>query len=223
MRVSPIPCLLGFILLTLGATPLSAMTYSVDPYGTGDFPTIQAAIDTCVAGDIVELTDGEFTGDGNRDIDFLGKAITLRSQSGNPSSCVLNCDGSYQDPHHGLRLVPGEGSDTRIQEISIQSAFGSEPGGGIACIGSSPTIVGCRIEDCVSHMHDSGGIYCESAQPLLEDCRIQSCAGGLYCLSSPAVVRGCRFEDNNACDSGAITSVSSAMMIEDCTFVENFG
>ena len=69
----------------------SAATYVVQPDGTGDFPTIQAAINAVVDTDIIELADGTFTGDGNRDLDYLGKAITIRSQSGDPSVCVIDC------------------------------------------------------------------------------------------------------------------------------------
>jgi hypothetical protein len=223
MRASLVPWLICAAWITFGATPLSATTYTVNPHGTGDFPTIQAAIAACIDGDVVELTDGEFTGDGNREIDFLGKAITLRSQSGNAMACVINCEGTHQDPHRGLLLVSGEGPDTRIEEITVSEGFGMEPGGGIVCDGSSPTIIGCRVIGCASDVYDSGGIYCVNAEPLIEDCRILSCAGGIYCTNSPAVVRGCRFDSNTACNSGAITAVSSEMTVEECTFVANIG
>jgi len=49
-------------------------------------PTIQSAIDVAVSGDIIVVDDGVYTGDGNRDIDFKGKAITLRSENG-PENC----------------------------------------------------------------------------------------------------------------------------------------
>ena len=48
------------LILCLGA---AAETYVVTPDGTGDFPTIQTAIDAAGDGDIIELTDGTFTGD----------------------------------------------------------------------------------------------------------------------------------------------------------------
>lgn len=44
--------------------------YVVSPDGTGAFPTIQEAIDAIPQGSVIELTDGIFTGDGNRDLDF---------------------------------------------------------------------------------------------------------------------------------------------------------
>ena len=47
-------------LVGLGAVGVSsslAATYVVNPDGTGDLPTIQAAINAALGGDIIELTD----------------------------------------------------------------------------------------------------------------------------------------------------------------------
>ena len=71
--------------------PATATTYLVEPDGTGDFPTIQSAIDAAEDGDTIELTDGTFTGVGNRDLNYLGKAITVRSRSGDPNACIIDC------------------------------------------------------------------------------------------------------------------------------------
>ncbi|MCK4305958.1 MAG: hypothetical protein KAY24_17095 [Candidatus Eisenbacteria sp.] len=55
--------LISWIALSL-AKP-AAETYLVNPEGTGDFPTIPAAIDAVVDGDVIDLTDGMFTGAGH--------------------------------------------------------------------------------------------------------------------------------------------------------------
>ena len=74
MRSPPqLPRLIGPILaLMILAATASAATHVVRPDGAGDYPTIQAAIVAAAGGDIIELTDGTFTGDGNRDVNFLG-------------------------------------------------------------------------------------------------------------------------------------------------------
>ncbi len=71
--------------------------------GTGDAPTIAAAIDSVAdAGDVIELVDGTYTGDGNRDLEDAGKLFVLRSQSGNPTACIIDLQGSAADPHWGI-------------------------------------------------------------------------------------------------------------------------
>ena len=57
----------------------SAATFTIKADGSGDYPTIQAAIDDANDFDTVIVLPGTYTGAGNRDIDFLGKAITVRS------------------------------------------------------------------------------------------------------------------------------------------------
>ena len=64
----------------------------------GQYPNIQAAIDACTDGDTVIVTPGAYAGDGNHDIGFQAKAITLRSQSG-AENFTLDCQGSPSDPH----------------------------------------------------------------------------------------------------------------------------
>ena len=44
-----------------------------------DAPTIQAGIDLAIDGDEVVVSDGTFSGPGNRNLDFRGKLITVRS------------------------------------------------------------------------------------------------------------------------------------------------
>ena len=83
-------------------SPALAATYLVHPDGTGDFPTIQDAIAAAASGDVIELGDGVFVGAGNRDVSFQGKALTVRSQSGDPSVCVLDCQGAPVDLHRGF-------------------------------------------------------------------------------------------------------------------------
>lgn len=69
-------------------------TVSIPPDTTGNFYTIQSAIDSpeVLSGDIIELSDGTYVGNGNRNIDFGGKALTVRSASDDPEACVIDCE-----------------------------------------------------------------------------------------------------------------------------------
>ena len=93
------------LVLVLGSTA-SGTTYVVRPDGTGDFPTIQAAIDSALDGDTIKLTDGTFRGEGNRNIHYWGKAITICGQSGDPSLCTIDCEGQTR----GFKFNCGESS-----------------------------------------------------------------------------------------------------------------
>ncbi len=110
-----------------------------------EYVTIQSAVDDCNDGDIVILAPGTYTGPGNRDIEFGGKAITVRSESG-PQSCIIDCQGSDEDPHRGFAiLVPVDvDANSVIQGLTITGGYmRKSSGGAIICTGS------LAIKDCV--------------------------------------------------------------------------
>lgn len=120
----------GFLLclaMTLWAPSSTAETYVLHPDGSGDFPTIQAALDTAVDGDVIELTAGDYRGDGNRDIDFLGKAVTIRSQTSDPAVCVIDCQGSAETPHRAFNFDSGEGPASVLQGLTIRNGYADGP------------------------------------------------------------------------------------------------
>ncbi len=113
----------------------------------GEQPTIQAGIDAAIDGDTVLIENGTYTGWGNRDIDFNGKAITVTSQDG-PENCVIDCRGTSEDPHRGFIFHTMEHRLTILQGFTIQNGFisgesYSANGAGINCEEASPTIKNC--------------------------------------------------------------------------------
>jgi predicted outer membrane repeat protein len=176
-----------------------AETYVVFPDGSGDFPTIQSAIDAATDGDVIALTDGTFTGDGNRDIDYRGKAITVESQGGNPESCVIDCEGSETDPHCGVHFRKGEPVESVLAGVTVRGGWAVFPdfGGAVRCEGgSSPTIVSCVFLGNVG-----SAVGCE--------------------MGTFLPMSGCRFTENQGTYGGAIYADRSSLTLDHCRFIEN--
>lgn len=190
--------------------PVVAAVYLVSPDGAGDFPTIQAAVSFAGAGDVVELTDGVFRGDGNRDIDFLGKAITVRSQSG-ATGCVIDCEGSQSEHHRAFYFHSEEGRASVVAGITITGGR-HVTGSAVCCDGASPTINDCVLVGNGSQTDtaDGGALYCENfGSPLVEGCVFlenRASAGGAVssCMGGFATLVRCTLSHNRASIGGAV-------------------
>ncbi len=150
------------------SAPASARIWNISPDGSGDAPTIKAGVDLAAPGDIVLLADGVYTGSGNTDISYNGKAITIASASGNPFDCVIDCQGSGNTYSRGFLFYSGEGPGSVLESVMIINGYGYE-GGGIWCWRASPTIRNCIIAGNVA-THAGGGLYCGgSSRPVLSN------------------------------------------------------
>jgi hypothetical protein len=105
--------LISVLILAVAAAPCAAKTITVDDDGPADFNNIQDAIVDAATGDTVEVYPGTYTGHGNRDISFLGKAITVRSTDPNDpnivAATIIDCNGSPAEHHRGFVLTSNEG------------------------------------------------------------------------------------------------------------------
>lgn len=118
-----------------------------DVSGTGSpvspFATVQHAIDVSADDTDIILLAGTYSGPGNRDIDFKGKAVTVRGQRPMDMSVVqatiIDAGGSG---HRGFYFHSGEDGNSVLEGLTIQYGYvDSQAGGGILCAGSSsPTI-----------------------------------------------------------------------------------
>ncbi len=112
------------LVVVLAVSVAQAEVYTLYPDGAGDFPNIQAAITGSQNGDVIQLMDGTYAGPGNRDIDFMGRAITLLSVSGNAEACIIHVAGRHGNliSEKGLLFQSGETSSTLIKDLTIRSA-----------------------------------------------------------------------------------------------------
>ncbi len=77
-------------------------------------------------GDDVLLSPGTFTGPGNRDIDFLGKAITVHSSAG-PEFTTIDCEGLGR----GFVFVNDEGASSVLSGVRIVNGSHALFGGAV--------------------------------------------------------------------------------------------
>ncbi|MCP4708906.1 MAG: S8 family serine peptidase, partial [Planctomycetes bacterium] len=195
-----------------------------DVYVPGDYATIQTAIKSSWDGGMVWIADGIYTGVGNRDIEFLGRAITVQSVNG-PENCIIDCEGTRLKPHRGFYFRGEEGADSVLEGVTIRNGYApGDKGGGIRCDGSSPTINNCVMSDNIAYDENmsnlvdfggfGGGMYNYHSNPVLTDCKfignrsgyekyigMINCGGsggGMYNYFSDAILINCVFIDNVA-------------------------
>ncbi|MFC1712144.1 right-handed parallel beta-helix repeat-containing protein [Candidatus Poribacteria bacterium] len=153
---------------------------------TVTYLTIQAGIDAASNGDTVLVADGIYTGAGNVNLDFHGKAITVKSENG-ATSCIIDCENV--DGTRGFYFGSGEGLDSILDGFTIRNGrLADEPsaqyGGGIFCdISSSPTITNNIITGNAAS--SGGGIFCRSSayivNNIITDNSAGSDGGGIAC------------------------------------------
>ncbi|MGB2985555.1 MAG: right-handed parallel beta-helix repeat-containing protein, partial [Phycisphaerae bacterium] len=177
--------------------------------------TIQAAIDDATASDEIVLSPHTFTGDGNRDLDFGGKAITMRST--NPldpavvAATIIDCQGTGTDPHRGFIFQSGETTESVVSGLTITNGHAADGvdgnetspdgdhgshGGGVYCDGSSPTITRCVL---MANRAGSGG----DGWSWLGDGGNGGNGGAIYCSSASPTITDCVLMANSAGSGGA--------------------
>jgi hypothetical protein len=171
--------LVSGVLMMWVCTVHAAVYYVYPDAHLGDFPNIQAAVDSTRDGDVIMLGDGVFRGDGNRDVQCVSKEITIRSVSGDPAACMIDCEATFDEPH-GAFCFRNVGTAGLLMGVGVQNGYADH--GAVYVLDSS-----MRIERCI--FADNIGVY-----------------GGAIGLGGdlgvPVIAR-CTFVHNWALDRGA--------------------
>ena len=195
----------------------------VDPYCS-----IQTAIDNAVDTDEIVVAPGTYF----EAINFLGKAITLRSVGG-PDVTIIDAGGV------GLVTVvtceSGEGPGTVLEGFTLTGGTGMlieiflgvfrVVGGGMLNIASNPTVIDCTFSG--NTVIDYGaGMYNGSSNPTITGCTfIGNTAyggGGMRNYQSNPTMTNCTFSGNLALvNGGGMVNYESSPTITDCTFTGN--
>ncbi len=187
-----------------------------------DQPTIQAGIDASVNGDTVLVAPGTYV----ENIDFKGKAITVRGDTG-PDVTVI--DGNQAGSV--VKFESGEGVNSVLDGFTITNGSGTHAmpwgysGGGIYCEGTSPTITNNTITGN-SASYAGGGIFCRDSFPNITNNTISgntaNHGGGIECYNcSPSITNNTIIGNIAIEDAGGISCFNSSPTITSNTITGN--
>ncbi len=158
------------LMFLVGASAAFAVPRTI--YVPGDFGTIQEAIDDCNDGDTVIVAEGTYTGAGNKNLDFLGKAIALLSTCPDDPAVVANTVIDCQNSGRAFKFHSGEDANSIVSGFTITGGSTYQNGGGIYCTGASPSILYCVVTNNYAE-NCGGGIYCTSnSNPVIINCTV---------------------------------------------------
>jgi parallel beta-helix repeat protein len=187
------------------------------------FDAIQEGIDAAADADTVLVLDGTYTGAGNRDLDFGGRLITVRSENG-PENCIIDCQGSGR----GFHFHSGETAASAAAGFTITSGYlFEEHGAGLYCVGSSPTIANCTIAGNVADFASGGGVCCSDSDATIMNCTITGNShNGVACFGGGPTIANCVITENwttlMVFGTGVVCWSSNAIIMN-CTVAGNTG
>lgn len=137
------------------------------------FQHIQDGIDAALNGDTVLVMPGTYV----ENIDFLGKAITVKSSGGSSSTTIDGRNGWTV-----VKFVAYEGPTSVIDGFTIKNGNGGVSGyfgGGIACYSAAPTIMNNQFIDNAALSGGGGIALLFDSMPLIMNNTFTGNSGGV--------------------------------------------
>jgi MYXO-CTERM domain-containing protein len=222
-------------LIALLMVPSSlAATITVNADGSGDYSSVQSAVDAASSGDTIQVASGTYVENvsvSTKTLYIEGSGVGATVIEGDGSSTVLSVQGAGLNLAHltlsggtqGLALSGVLGS---ISTVEIRDNEGADFGGGIGISNSSDmNISNLTIEG--NGAGNGGGLHLDSSSTAeLTDCRIANnealeSGGGIYAAGT-LVVDSTTLQDNSAgSDGGGVYATGASPYILSSAFWGN--
>jgi len=183
----------GLLGCLLFSAPTYAATWTVASDESGDFSSIQSAIDAALSGDRIEVEPGTYDGV----IQPLGKAVHLVSTQGSESTFLSSSGGAAV-----LQFGVEDGPELVVEGFTLVNPEGR----GMVSEWGSPTLVDLVFEGLGSAVLDGGAVAILGGNPSFERAVFRKNkgqnGGALHVESAEVLLRDCAFDENEA-DVGA--------------------
>ncbi len=180
-----------------------AQIITVKQDGTGDYTTIQQAVDASIDGDTVLVYPGTYF----ENINYNGKNITVASLNLTTNNPAYIHQTIIDGNHSGscVQIISGE-IDVVLHGFTVQNGSGKHfaaiyyNGGGMYIENSNPTIRNCIIKDNFVNSN-GGGLYCGNSSVTISGVTISNnysyrYGGGISLSYGSSLI----FDTNNLCN-----------------------
>jgi len=209
MRIIPLALILAALIH--GAAPAQTI-WTVQPDGSGDAPTISAAIDSAASGDRIIVYAGWYTESG---LVVDGKDLTFQYQGGIPiivsSGTGVGTGITFRNTGPGTSILGFEFRDYDTA-VSIEDSDGTywyltirycNTGVSISGVSSAPTVMFSLVDSCGTGIGVSGGsgVSIRNMTIVNAEAGIESLGGSA--TVSRSIIYGC--DTGAQCSGGALT------------------
>ncbi len=199
---------------------------------------------------VILVAPGVYSGAQNRNLDFQGDDVKIRSTDGAQDTIVdLEGEGRF------LHLHGGETTDSRVDGLAIRNGYTASYGTAICLEDASLDIRNCVFENNRSGRlaryenwdgsfyeywmdgQSSASVYAVGGTLVLSVCRFEgnesspvgngfgdmagNCGAVSLVGTTDCIVARCVFRNNSGCDAGAILLSGASATFEKCRFVGN--
>ena len=230
----PLKVVLTILFVASCALPASARTWRIRVDGSGDAPTIMAAVDSCANYDSILVAPGTYTWT-NQDTQPNNQFTMIQFKRGLTYVSLISEAGpqaTILDAETQGRVLVTEGQNyLNVDGFTMRG--GRAPALGLP-IGGCMILHDCHdtYRNCIftENSANTGGVAWVGgvAEPSFIDCEFSyntGVVGGALFLvntNTPITIRGCRFHHNTADNGGgAVYMVHVPAIVEDCVFAFN--